>query len=143
MNSRLGIACLMACSTIALAVAACSHYSNNVVTPTPSPSPSGSPAPDTLYVQESTTKAIRVYKGASAINGLALSQLQYPTQDASWGDVVYNPVSDTLWYATAFLGGGNGPNQSIETWDAASTKNGMNPDFKVPFQNSEGTLAFD
>ncbi|MEI4884156.1 hypothetical protein, partial [Klebsiella pneumoniae] len=70
---------------IAMAVAACSHKSTSIVTPTPSPSPSGSPAPDTLYVQESTTKAIRVYKGASAINGLALAQLVYPTQDGSWG----------------------------------------------------------
>src|SRR5271166_1075049 len=99
MNSRMGIACLAACSILALAAAACTHKSSTVVTPTPSPSPSGSPAPDTLYVQESTTKAIREYQGASTLNGLAVAKNFYPTQDGSWGDVIYNPVSDTLWYA--------------------------------------------
>lgn len=112
------------------------------MTPTPSPSPSGSPAPDTLYVQEGTTKAIREYQGASALNGLATAKNIYPTQDNSWGDVIYNPVTDTLWYVTAVLGGG-GNHQFVDFWQPASTENNQNPNVKVPFTSGEGTMAYD
>src|SRR5579863_4179236 len=144
MNSRLGIACLMACSVISLFVAACSHKSSSVVAPTPSPSPSGSPAPDTLYVQmaSSSIKEIREYQGASTLNGIAIAKNEYPTQDPSWGDVIYNPATDNLWFATAYIAN-NTPNQSIETWDGASTENGQLANVKVPFQYGEGSMAYD
>jgi hypothetical protein len=141
MNSRLGIACLMAAALIALGVAGCTKSTTPGVTPIPTPTASASIAPDTLYVQTSASKEIRVYKGASALNGLASSSSTYPTSDISNGDVIYNPVTDTLWYTTAYPGGINS-NQSIETWETASTMSGMNP-ILVPFSFGEGAQAYD
>lgn len=141
MNSRSGIWCLTASALIALTVAACSHNSSTTPTPTPSPSPSGTEAPDTIYVQSSTSGAreIRQYKGASTINGLVIANAAWPDSDKSNGDVIYFPVSGTLWYATDNYGN---PNNWIEIWPNAQSETGMNPTL-VPFQDGEGAMAFD
>lgn len=144
MNPRLGIACLLACAVTALIAAGCGKYgSTSAAPPVPSPSPSGSPAPDTLYVQ--STKSVRVYKGASTDSNATFASEVLPTNDITNPQIVYNPVSDTLWYPTAYscqiaCGPQGNP---IEVWYAASTKNGKNPDATVPFTNGHGAAAFD
>jgi hypothetical protein len=143
MNPRLGIACLLACAVTALIAAGCGKGTSTPALPTPSPSPSGSPAPDTLYVQ--STKFIRVYKGASADSNATFATEVLPTNDITNPQIVYNPVSDTLWYPSAYscqISCGN-QGDPIETWYAASTKNGKAPDAIVPFQNGHGAAAFD
>jgi hypothetical protein len=139
MNSRSGIWCLAASALIALAVAACSHSSSTTPTPTPSPSPSGTEAPDTLYVETQAGKEIRQYKGASQINGLTIANAEWPDSDISNGDVIYFPVSGTLWYATAYYGN---PKNWIEIWPNAPSETNMNPTL-VPFQYGEGAMCFD
>lgn len=140
MNFRLGIACLFACALTSLIVASagCSKNYSSVTPPVPSPSPSGVVAPDILYVQTSNAKIIRQYKGVSKANGLVFASETLPTGDISNGDVVYDPVSDTLWYAEA--------NQSntnfIELWNGASNDNGKNPTL-INFPFGEGTASFD
>jgi hypothetical protein len=141
MNSRLGIACLGACALTALIVASsgCSKgYNSGVTPPAPSPSPSGSPAPDIIYVQTSASKVIRQYKGASKDNGLVIASEVLPTGDITNGDVVYDPITDTLWYAEA-----NQSNRNfIELWNTASNSNGKNPTL-ISFPFGEGTASFD
>src|SRR5437879_3135620 len=126
MNSRLGIACLSACAITALVVAGagCSKgYNSGVTPPRPSPSPSGSPAPDTIYVQTDNAKVIRQYLGASTANGLQLAHEVLPTGDITNSDVVYDPISDTLWYPEA----NQTNNNVIEMWNQASAQNNKNP----------------
>lgn len=139
MNPRFGVALLIACSVGALAIAGC--YSNAGTAPAPSPSPSvsGSLPPDTLYVQDATSRTVRVYKGASQINGAAFPVETLPTSDVAQPDVVYSPLLDILWY----------PNQSINpvnqvwTWCTASNANNMPPNSMNPLANLEGAAAFD
>lgn len=140
MNSRLGIACLSACALTALVVAGagCSKKSG-VTVPIPSPSPSGSPAPDTIYVQTSSAKVIHQYKGASADNGGTIAAESLPTGDNSNGDVVYDPVSDTLWYPEA-----NSSNLNyVEMWNNASKVGSTTNPILINFPFGEGTAAFD
>ena len=142
MNSRLGIASLSACAlaSLVMAGAGCKSYTNGSTVPLPTPSPSGSPSADTIYVQSSniTAKDIRGYRSASTDNGFVFAFLTLPTGDITNGDVVYDPASDTMWYAEA-----NQSNQNfIEVWQQATTKNGMNPTL-VPFPFGEGAATFD
>jgi hypothetical protein len=141
MNSRLGIACLLACALTAFVVAdaGCSKYASTTLPPVPTPSPSGSPAPDTIYVQSSNSKVIRAYKGASQDNGLVIASVTLPTGDITNGDVVYDPTSDTLWYPQANQTSSN----LIDMWNQASQKNNMNPNALINFPNGEGAAAFD
>jgi len=140
MNSRLGIVCLLVCALTSFVVASagCSKY-GSATPPTPSPSPSGSPAPDTLYVQSPVNGGIvRHYKGMSKASQLIFATATLKDNNNSRPDVVYDPVSDTLWYPEA-----NSASTHILMWTMASTKNGTNPDVVIPFPNGEGTAAFD
>lgn len=140
MNSRLGIVCLLACALASFVVASagCSKY-GSVTPPAPSPSPSGSPAPDTVYVQTPVNGGIvRHYKGMSKATSLVFATALLKDNDNSRPDVVYDPVSDTLWYPEA-----NTASTKILMFTMASTKNGTNPDVVIPFPNGEGTAAFD
>lgn len=136
MNPRLGIALFAACSLAAAAIAGCGKYGTSATAPAPSPSPSGSLAPDTLYVQDATSRTVRVYKGASQLNGGAFAAATLPTSDNANPDVVYSPALDILWY----------PNQTtnqVDVWCAASTDNGKAPNNMVPLASQEGTAAYD
>lgn len=141
MNPRLGIACLAAFAVTALVVAGvgCSKGYNAGTAPVPSPSPSGTVGPDTIYVQNSNQiLAIRKYTNAAKANGFVLPAARLDTGSISNPDVVYDPVSDTMWFPEA----GN-PNTKILMWTGASTKNDENANVVIPFPNGEGTAAFD
>ena len=144
MNPRLGVAFLLAGTIAAAAVGGCSKGTSSVA-PAPSPTASSSPAPDTLYLQDATTRTVRGYRNASALRGPAAPFLTLPTADTTNPDVVYSPLFDTLWYPVAyapltFMGDRSTP---IDVWTAASTKDGRNPDAAVPFSNSAGAAAYD
>jgi hypothetical protein len=100
--------------------------------------PSGPPAPDTIYVQTSNAKVIRQYLGASQDNGAITPSETLPTGDLTNGDVVYDPISDTLWYPEANQSNTN----HIEVWAHASQANGNSPTL-VTFPFGEGAGAFD
>ena len=141
MNPRLGIACLAAFAVTAFVVAGvgCSKYGGTGTVPVPSPSPSGTAAPDTIYVQNSNQiLAVRKYTGASKANGFVLPAARLDTGNLSNPDVVYDPVSDTLWFPEA-----GAPDTKILMWTAASTKNDENANVVIPFPNGEGTASFD
>lgn len=143
MTPKLGIAFVLTLCIFAAATGGCGKSSGT--TPTPSPSPSGSPAPDTVYLQDVTSKTVRVYPGGSTLNGSAFPSRTLPTNDGSQPDVVFNAAVNVLWYPSAypnssFTGNANTP---IEIWDAASTKNNTNADQMVPFMNGAGTAAYD
>src|SRR5215469_3474448 len=100
MNPRLGIACLAAFAVTAFVVAGvgCSKYGGTTTVPTPSPSPSGTVEPDTIYVQNSNqVLAVRKYQNAAKANGFVLPEARADTNSLSNPDVVYEPVSETLW----------------------------------------------
>lgn len=142
-DPRLHVAALLAFALF-VGAAACSK---NATTPAPavSPSPTGSIAPDTLYVQDTGTKSIRVYKGASGINGFGTPFESLPTSDISRADVVYAPAADVLWYPSAYPLATPGPSQStpILVWTTASMKNQMPPTAQTPYTNGEGTATYD
>ncbi|MBC5825905.1 MAG: hypothetical protein GIW99_12700 [Candidatus Eremiobacteraeota bacterium] len=144
MNPRLGVVFLLAYAAAALVASGCSKNSA-APSPVPSPSPTGSVAPDTLYVQDATSRSVRAYRGASGINGAAAAFETLPTNDTTNPDVVYSSAFDTLWYPVAYAPPTFTGNQStpINVWFAASTKNGKNPDAAVPFTNSGGAAAYD
>jgi len=141
MNLRLGIACLAACAVTALVVAGvgCSKGYGTGTVPVPSPSPSGTAGPDTIYVQNSNQiLAVRKYTNAAKANGFVLPAARLDTGAISNPDVVYDPVSDTMWFPEA-----GAPETKILMWTAASTKNDENANVVIPFPNGEGTAAFD
>jgi len=141
MNPRLGIACLAAFAVTAFVVAGvgCSKNAGTGTVPVPSPSPSGTPGPDTIYVQNSNQiLAVRRYDNAAKANGFVLPAARLDTGNVSNPDVVYDPVSDTLWFPEA-----SSPNTKILMWTAASTKNDENANVVIPFPNGEGTATFD
>ncbi len=118
---------------------------SSTVTPTPSPSPSASAGPDTVYVQDNGSKTVRRYRGGSQLNGLANAAATLPTSDVSNPDVVYSPLYDVLWYPSAYPSQtfGGHQNTPIRIWTTASTKNNVNPDQSVPFQDGAGTATYD
>lgn len=144
MNPKLGIAVTCACVALLMAGGGCSKSSTGT-TPTPAPVVTGSAAPDTLYVQDNGSKSVRVYRGASLLNGAATAIESLPTSDISNPDVIYSPVFDVLWYPSAYPNATLGPPVStpIKLWTAASTKNNMNPDQQVPYSNGAGTATYD
>src|ERR1700680_2058148 len=96
MTPRSGITLLLAFMAVAFfAVGGCSK--TNIPKPTPIPSFSPSPFPDTLYVQDTTSKAVRVYKNASGQNGFAAASAVLNTNSISFDDAVYSPDKDVLW----------------------------------------------
>ena len=137
MNPRLAFAVLSACAILALvSQAGCSR---GYVAPTPSPTPvqSISPAPDTLYVQDATSRTIRTYKNASAVNGAAVSLVTLPTSDQGNGDVVHcSCLQDVLWYPSV-------TNNTVEIWTTVTNDNGLNPNHTVSLANIEGAAVFD
>lgn len=142
MNPRLGVSIVLACAIAAAIAAGCNN--KNSISPTPSPTPIGT-GPDTLYVQDGGSKTVRVYKHASNLNGIAVASATLPTSDVSNPDVIYNPAFDVLWYPSAYPNPSGGPPAStpIRIWNAASTKNGTNPDQLVAYTNGEGTATYD
>ncbi|MDQ2817328.1 MAG: hypothetical protein M3T49_03845 [Candidatus Eremiobacteraeota bacterium] len=144
MNPRFSVSALAALAIAAVAAQGCSKGSSTP-TPVPSATISGSPAPDTLYVQDATSRSVRGYRNASGINGAANPFETLPTNDTTNPDVVYSPVFDTLWYPVAYAPPTFTGNQStpINVWFAASAKNVKNPDAVVPFTNSAGAAAYD
>jgi hypothetical protein len=99
-------------------------------------SPTGTP--DIAYVQTALTRTINQYQGVSLASGAVYAAEVLPTGDTSNGDVVYDPLSDTLWYPEANYTSNN----VIEVWQHVSRANGNQPT-TVPFPYGEGTAVFD
>jgi hypothetical protein len=135
MSPRLGIALLSAGMLAVLTIAGCSHAATTPA-PTPTPTSSATVSPDTLYVQDATSRTVRVYMGASTLNGAGLASSTFPTADVANPDVIYGIAADVIWYPDQ-------TNNRISVWTAASTKNGTNPDFTVPLANQEGAITLD
>ncbi len=135
-------ACIVAACAAIVTLASCNNRTATSPTPAPTPVVTG---PDTLYVQDASSKTVRVYKHASSLNGVAFASATLPTSDASNPDVIYNVPFDVLWYPSAYPLPTVGPPQStpIKIWDAASTKNGQDPNVLVPYSNGQGTAAYD
>ncbi|MBV8082489.1 MAG: hypothetical protein JOY86_05835 [Candidatus Eremiobacteraeota bacterium] len=143
MNVRVGYYVLFAAALGIAFSAGCSN-NNTSSTPTPTPTISGSFAPDTLWVQDATSRTVRSYRGASAINGAAIPSVILDTSDIANPDVVYDPVTDTLWYPNQSVP--NGTNNSIDIWTTATTKNGTTPTISITGANTnnlEGAAYFD
>ncbi|HZV78459.1 MAG TPA: hypothetical protein VFF60_02480 [Candidatus Binatus sp.] len=143
MNVRVGYTVLVA---VALGIALSAGCSNSTpsTSPTPTPHVSGSFAPDTLWLQDATSKTVRAYRGASAVNGAAVPQVVVNTSDNANPDVVYDPVSDTLWYPNQSVP--NTTNNSVMIWTTATTQSGKLPAFTVTNANMdhlEGAAVFD
>jgi sugar lactone lactonase YvrE len=136
MSPRLGFAMLSAGMLAVLVIAGCSKNAATTPVPTPTPTSSATVAPDTLYVQDATSRTVRAYTGASAINGGALASNIYPTADIANPDVIYGIAANVLWYPDQ-------TNNRISVWTTALTKTNMNPDFTVPLTNQEGAATFD
>ena len=119
MNARVGLALLVAGLFACALVAGCSNSSTNTITVTPTPVISGSFAPDTLWVQDATSRTVRAYRGASLANGGQIASVIVTTSDNARPDIVYDPISDTLWYPNQTVP--NLTNNTIDIWTAAST----------------------
>ena len=143
MTPRSGIALLFVFSAAAIgAIGGCSNYASTT-TPTPVSSVSPSPFPDTLYVQDTTSRSIRVYKNASGSNGFSSSSAQLSAPTTAFVDVVYNPAKDVLWVpfcAGAPCPGTSGP---VDVWAAASTLKNGGPTSSVTLPNINGAAAYD
>jgi hypothetical protein len=144
MTPRSGIALFFLFSVAAVtAVGGCSKYGT---TPNPTPIPSGtvSPFPDTLYVQDTSSKTIRVYKNASGINGFAAATLALSAPTVSLNDVVYSPDKNVLWMpscAGAPCPGVSGP---IDVYaQPTSLPNNSGPTSAVSLANIDGAAAYD
>src|SRR6202165_3055352 len=143
MSPKLGITVMVACCGIALFNSSCSNYA--APRPVPSPTPASSAGPDRVYVQDTGSKTIRVYKGGSTNNGLVVPIASLPTSDGSQPDVVYSPTFDVLWFPSAYpLQTFSGPLPTpIRVWTATTTKNNVNPDQLVPFIDGAGAAVYD
>lgn len=144
MNLRVGYAVLVTGMAVAAFAAGCSTSSTSS-TPTPTPTSSATVAPDTLWVQDATTRTVRVYKGASSANGGLVATAALPTNDTANPDVVYDPATDTLWYPNQTVP--NASNNTIDIWTMASTRNNMLATFVVGpnanTNNFEGAAVWD
>jgi hypothetical protein len=147
MNLRVGYAVLVAGMAIAALAVGCTNSSTSS-TPTPTPTASGTVAPDTLWLQDASSKAVRVYDGASALNGSVVANAVLPTSDTGNGDVAYDPATNTLWYPNQTVP--NNTNNTIDLWTMASTRNNTLPlppnGFTIANANTnnlEGAAAFD
>lgn len=143
MNPRQGVCIAAACAAIITTFTGCNNYGSTSTSPTPTPIPTT--GPDTLYVQDASSKTVRVYLHASVLNGLAFASATLPTSDPSNPDVIYSSLYNVLFYPSAYPNQTIGPPLStpIKIWNAPSTKSGMNPDAQVPYSNGQGTAAYD
>jgi hypothetical protein len=144
MNLRVGYAVLVAGMALAALAVGCTNSSTSS-TPTPTPTASGTIAPDTLWLQDSTSKTVRTYVGASALNGSVIATAALPTSDTGNGDVAYDPATNTMWYPNQTVPAP--PPNTIDIWTMASTRNNVLPTFVIGpngnTQNLEGAAAFD
>lgn len=143
MNVRVGYAVLVGAALMIALGAGCSTAGTST-TPTPTPVVSGSIAPDTLWVQDATSRTVRSYTGASAANGGLVASEILPTSDTANPDVVYDPLTDTLWYPNQTVP--NATNNTIDIWTMATTRNNMLPTFVVASastNNLEGAAVYD
>jgi hypothetical protein len=144
-NARVGLVLLVAGLLACAVVAGCTNSSSNT-TPTPTPTVSGSIAPDTLWLQDATSRTVRSYKGVSTASGGQIASVVLNTNDNARPDVVYDPASDTLWYPNQT--NPNGTNNTIDIWPLASTRGttGTNPIITVASGNTnnlEGAAVWD
>jgi hypothetical protein len=143
MTPRSGITLLLAFMAVAFfAVGGCSK----TTTPTPVPvaSVSPSPFPDTLYVQDTTSKAVRVYKNASGQNGFASASAVLNTNSNTFDDAVYSPDKDVLWVPLCAAGGCPNTQLPVDVYAAASTlKSGGPTATSAPLPNINGAATYD
>lgn len=143
MTPRSGITLLLAFMAFAFfAVGGCSK----TTTPTPIPvaSVSPSPFPDTLYVEDTTSKTVRVYKNASGQNGFAAASAVLNTNSISDDDAVYAPDKDVLWVPLCAAGGCPDTQLPVDVYSAASTlKSGGPTATSAPLPNINGAAAYD
>ena len=143
MTPRSGIALLFAFSVVAaFAVGACSKSSTP--TPTPVASVSPSPFPDTLYVQDVTSKTIRIYKNASGANGFFSASSTLSAVTVSVNDVVYSPDKNVAWMpfcAGKPCPGTSGPVNVYAGANALPTD--APPTSTVTLANINGAAAYD
>ena len=146
MNARIGLG-LLAVGLAACGIAAGCTNSSTSSTPTPIPSSSASFSPDTLWVQDATSRTVRSYRGASTANGGQFPAATLSTNDNARPDVDYDPATNTLWYPNQTVP--NSTNNSIDIWTAASTHATAAPATFVvagnppATDNLEGAAVFD
>jgi hypothetical protein len=143
MTPRSGIALFFAFFAFAFfAVGGCSK----TTTPTPIPvaSVSPSPFPDTLYVEDTNSHSVRVYKNASGQSGFASASAVLLTNTISDDDAVYAPDKDVLWVPLCAAGGCPGSALPVDVFTAASTLNNSGPTAtSAPLANINGAAAYD
>jgi hypothetical protein len=144
MTPRSGITLFFAFFAVAFfAVGGCSKYTTPAP-PKPGPSVSPSPFPDTLYVQDTTSKAIRVYKNASGQNGFAAASAVLSTNSNTFDDAVYAPDKDVLWVPLCAAGGCPGSQAPVDVYSAASTLKTSGPTAtSAPLPNINGAAVYD
>jgi hypothetical protein len=145
MNLRVGYAVLVAGMAIAAFAVGCSNNSTSS-TPTPTPTASGTIAPDTMWLQDATTRTVRVYKGVSTASGALIAFAALPTNDTANPDVVYDPATDSLWYPNQTVPNPSNNPGSIDIWTLASTRNNMLANIVISSvantSNLEGAAVF-
>lgn len=144
MTPRSGITLFFAFLAFAfVAVGGCGKYTAGT-TPTPVSSVSPSPFPDTLYVQDTTSHAVRVYKNASGQNGFASASSVLTTNSNTFDDAVYSPDKDVLWVPLCAAGGCPGTGAPVDVYTAASTLNNVGPTAtSAPLANINGAATYD
>ena len=142
MTPRSGIALLFVFAAAASVAVGCSKSTS--ATPTPVASVSPSPFPDTLYVQDVTSKSIRIYKNASGANGFSAASSTLSASTVSINDVVYSPDKNVVWMP--FCAGKPCPGTSgpINVYAGANTlPNNSGPTSTVTLANINGAAAYD
>ena len=144
MTPRSGIALFFAFAAVAFfAVGGCGKYTTPPP-PKPGPSVSPSPFPDTLYVQDTNSHAVRVYKNASGQNGFAAASAVLTTNSISDDDAVYAPDKDVLWVPLCAAGGCPDSALPVDVYTAASTLKNSGPTAtSAPLANINGAAAYD
>lgn len=143
MNVRVGNVVLLGSLVLAAIAVGCSNKSTTP-TPTPTPTSSSTFSPDTLWVDDATSRTVRAYKGASTINGGAIANVFLNSNDNARPDVVYDPTTDRLWYPNQTVP--NGTNNSIDIWTMATMDNNMLANIVITSGNTnnlEGAAVFD
>jgi hypothetical protein len=144
MNPTRG-ACIVAASAICVAFLLTSCNNNTTTPSTGETACTGVVGPDILYVQDSTTKEVRMYADASALNGEGCANSVVPTSDGSNPDVVFSPTYRVLWYPSAYpTQGYSGPQSTpIRIWNSAFVNNGANPNSAAAYTDGQGTATYD
>jgi len=144
MTPRSGIALFFAFSLFAVfAEGGCGKYGT---TPTPTTIPSGtvSPFPDTLFVQDTSSKTIRIYENASGHNGFAFANLTLSAPTVSLNDVVYSPDKNVLWMPSCAGRPCPGVSGPIDVYAMPTAlPNNSGPTSVVSLANINGAAAYD